>query len=459
MKLRDYQEELYGALRETLKTVKSVVAVASTGFGKTAIAVTMMGTATSRGRRVIFQVHRRALVRQVSNTLKKAGIPHSFIASKYPYDPDAFCHIAIVNTLSRRTKEVAAPALFIIDESHLGSGKMWSTTSQWAKDSGAYVVGLTATPEYPNGRGLGEHFEAMVEGKDAAWLMENGYLNKYRYFAPAGQIDKKNFRIKHGDYDVRQVEAETTKSSLVGSAIENYKKYALGKKAILFAVNIKVSEEVAAAFNAEGIRAAHLDCNSNDDLRVDIIEAFARGEIDVLCNAYIFAEGFDLSSYIDMDVSVEAVILYTATSSRPRFRQMCGRGLRPGDEPTVFIDHGSNYIQHGLPDAPIEWVLHGRAKPQQITQVKQCKVCYYCYIGSNICPSCGATPKVKKRKGIRADDGELVEVVAKSAKELKAEERACVGLKDWHLLAKERNKTPGWAYSQWKWRNERKRDT
>ena len=46
------------------------------------------------------------------------------------------------------------------------------------------VVGLTATPERLDGKGLGEFFDRIIEPTTVRELIEREYLCEYRYFAP-----------------------------------------------------------------------------------------------------------------------------------------------------------------------------------------------------------------------------------------------------------------------------------
>jgi len=450
--LRPYQEESICALRDSFKEFRRLLYVAPTGSGKGIVIAFMIENAIKKGKRVILQCHRRILTTQLSNTLKKVGVEHGFIAAGYKYDPKPMCHIAIVNTLSRRMDKVARPDFLIIDEAHISGGQT-EKILKWVED--AFVVGVTASPCKLSGKGLGDHYTKMVKGKSVAWLIENKFLSEYKYYAPASQINLKGIRTKNGDYDVHQIEAEVMKPKLVGDVVENYRKYADGKRTILFAPSIKASKEIVAAFNAAGIQAAHLDGETEDEIRTDAIKDFADGKILLLSNVAIMTEGFDLNNFCNSDVPIEAVILYTATKSLAKHLQCIGRALRPKPTPAIIIDHGSGYKRFGLPDDEQKWTLADRPKKeaaQRTISIRQCPKCYNVHFPAPVCDACGHIYEIKSRQ-IEKEAGELTEIKRNN----KRDEWRCKTLEDFIALGKARGyEHPyGWAKHKMRVRNVR----
>ena len=114
MQLRNYQSDLIQQARESLHSNQSVLMVAPTGAGKTALTVHMMATAASRGISSMFLVHRDTLLYQTSRALWEQKLQHGIIAagrsmSRMPVQ------VASVQTLVRRLKRVAEPGLIVID--------------------------------------------------------------------------------------------------------------------------------------------------------------------------------------------------------------------------------------------------------------------------------------------------------------------------------------------------------
>ena len=133
----------------------------------------------------------------------------------------------------------------------------------------------------------------MVHGPSTTWLIENKYLSEYRVFVPSSP-NLQNVHIRAGDFVTSEAESVMNKPSITGDSIIHYKKHALGKKAIAFCCSIAHSKEIAAQFNANGILAAHLDGECDNDYRKKIINDFADGKINVITNCALFSAGFDL---------------------------------------------------------------------------------------------------------------------------------------------------------------------
>jgi DNA repair protein RadD len=64
----------------------------------------------------------------------------------------------------------------------------------------AKTVGLTATPERLDGRGLKDHFDELVVGPSVKRLIADGWLSPYRYFAP-GEPDLAGVKVLGGDFN------------------------------------------------------------------------------------------------------------------------------------------------------------------------------------------------------------------------------------------------------------------
>ena len=120
------------------------------------------------------------------------------------------------------------------------------------------MLGVTATPEQLDGRGLRDVFDDMVVGPSVAELTPK-FLAPARVYAPPRAIDLSGIRTRAGDYDQAQFEQHMMAGGLVGDAVDQYRKHADGQPGIAFCVGIRHSEATAAAFVAAGYRAKHVD--------------------------------------------------------------------------------------------------------------------------------------------------------------------------------------------------------
>ena len=422
IKLRDYQLDLIQSTRESLAVNNSVVMQLATGGGKTFTTAFILDSAIKKGRRCIFCVHRIELLRQTSVAFDKVGIEHGYIAATEDYDASKLVHIASIDTLRNRLDDIKVPDFIVIDEAHRAMCDSWQKVINYYPTAKKLLI--TATPERLDGRGLKHVAQDIVLGKQTRWLIDNGFLSKYRVFAPS-KPDLTNVKTTAGDYNNAQLAAAMTGGGLTGDALEHYRKHADGKQAIVFAVNIEHSKSIVAQFNEAGIASAHIDGTTPSLEREDIVERFRYGETKVLSNVNILTEGFDLPN-------VEVAILLRPTKSLSMFLQMVGRALRPiyadgADLETtegriagqikkaIILDHAGNCIEHGLPAMEREWSLEGkkgRAKPKIINTT--CEDCFHVWERRGnekiVCPVCGWTPPVEEKKAIEAMGGDLNEV-------------------------------------------------
>lgn len=356
IKLRPYQEKFIDAVRKQFKhNNRRVVGVAPCGAGKTIMTGWMIRESLNRGKRSIFFVHRKELIAQTAKTFLALDIPFGIISTNSPMLLDRPVQIASVQTLARRVDEVKnyfTPDFLICDECHHILAKTYKKILDTFRN--AYLLGVTATPLRMGGVTLADAFDSMVESVSVNELINLGNLTKFQYFAPESNLDLSHVKTVGGDYSERDLEKILVDKSVIGDVVENYLKFACGKAAICYCVNVNHSKTVAAAFNDAGINAAHCDGDTKPLVRDKLVNDFRNGKIQILCNAELFGEGFDVPH-------CQAVILARPTQSLTLFIQQAMRPLRPDpDDPNkvaVIIDHVQNYLRHGMPNEDRDWSL------------------------------------------------------------------------------------------------------
>ena len=457
--LYPHQAQFVDDLRRAMLKSDSVLGQAATGFGKTCVAAHIAESAAAKGRRVIFSVHRGNLLDQTAQTFREFGIPHTFIVAGAKYEDHHQVAIASIATLTRRLERIPAPDLLVIDEAHLAMAATWAKVVNFYRERGGRILGLSGTPSRLDGRPLSDLFGALVCGPSTRWLMDNGFLSRYRAFAPS-QIDLTGIKVKMGDFDREALEAAANKPALTGDAARHYARLANGTRALAYCVSIRHSRDVAAHFTAEGIPAAHIDGTTPKDERQRIIRDFADGAIKVLCNVDLVTTGFDLSAQVGREVPVETIIGLRPTASLALHLQMLGRGLRRKPNPAVFLDHAGNLARHGFPDDPREWTLEGRAKrgkkdAQPDALVKICPNCHALHRPAPTCPECGHAYPVQSRR-IEQVDGQLTEIRPDDRRlQAKREQAGCRTLEDLKALGAARGYHPKWAEKVWASRQSR----
>jgi DNA repair protein RadD len=457
-KLRDYQEEmLLEAISLMRLGVRRILLQLPTGGGKTVMAAAMHGNAMDLALTSEFVVHRKELIDQTSRTFTAFGIPHGFIAAGHPFLDDELVSIAGVGTLVNRLDKLLPPNLVVIDECHHATAVSWQRVLDAYQD--AFVIGLTATPERLDGKGLDQQFDAMVKGPPVAELIAREYLSDFDYYAP-GQPDLTGIHTTAGDFNRGEIADLMDKPKLIGDVVEHYRRLASGHPGIVFAASREHSRHMAEAFSANGVRAAHVDGAMGDKERAAVVDAFRAGDIRVMTNVDLFGEGFDVPGIVYCGLA-------RPTKSLSLFMQQCGRALRmfEGKPNAILCDHAGNVLRHGLPDDEREWSLKGRVVRQRAPgendalPVRQCKVCFRVSPSTMAeCPGCGEPFPVQVRK-LEHEDGQLTKVEREELKRRKAierkiEQRACKTPDELIALAKARGykKPVGWAKVQWKLR-------
>ena len=408
LQLRPYQENIIAEARALMeKGHRHILICSPTGSGKTALTANMLASAAGKKMRSFFNVHRRELIKQSVLAFEKAGVSYGIVASGFPDNPNPYVQVASIQSLARRYQKYKSPQLVIWDECPHIAATSWS--KMFHAYPNAFHIGLTATPERLDGKGLRDYFKVMVKGPSVSWLIENNYLADYRLYAPS-TISMAGVQTQMGDFKRSQTADLVDKPTITGSAVTEYKKVASGKRAVVFCVSIKHSEHVVAEFNAAGISARHVDGETSSFTRDQTIEDFAAGRIKVLSNVDLFGEGFDLPA-------IEVAILLRPTKSLALYLQQVGRVLRPspGKSHAIILDHVGNVERHGLPDQEHQWTLDGRAKRMSAngesnTSVKICDNCFAAQLpGRDACKFCQHTFEKSPRK-IEEVGGELTEI-------------------------------------------------
>lgn len=447
MKLRPYQERLIDETREKLRRHKRVLMQAPTGAGKTAMTVFMMGRAADAGKRSVFCVHQSELLSQTSRALWKQHLAHGLIVSgkRRSLLP---AQVASVQTWVRRTDMYDEPDLIIIDECHR------SASATYQKILEAYpkakVIGLTATPQRTDGKGLDDTYTALVQGPSIRQLIDAGYLCDYEIFAPPSTLDLSSIKTKMGDYDKRELEQTMDKPTITGDAVATYRKHAHGKRCVVMCVSIRHAEHVMESYRAAGVPAEMIEGSMTNKEREEILNRFRSGETLVICNVQLLIEGVDIPS-------IEVVQWLRPTQSLIVWMQGNGRGLRPADgkDRLLILDQVGNWAKHGLPDEDREWSLEGRKQRKRKTDeepdvnVQQCKHCFHVFRpGPYVCPACGKPVEVRKQAEIQVVDGELEKIdLEAERKSRKMEQGQSRDLRDLVQLGVRRGmKNPsGWA--------------
>ena len=351
LQLRPYQERANQLLRDSFqKGNKRVILCLPTGAGKTFTFSMIAKQAAERNpnKKVLILTDRIELLTQAGGALRRIGLEIGFIASGVSM-LHAQCQIIVgmVETYHRRVKrglELKDLGLIIIDEAHKGNFKKIIKHHQDIP-----IIGATATPTNQSRKDpLKNYFEDIVVGTDIPELIKLGYLSKPRYFAVKLEISAKT--ANNGDYKAGELFNDMNKMTVYDGCVDNYKAHALGKKTIVFCVNMEHARLTAEKFTEEGFNAKYITSDDDKVTRTQVLKWFSETKDAILSNCGILTTGYD-------EPTIECVLLNRATKSLPLFLQMVGRGSRVTEEKKEFtvIDMGNNLETHGLWDNHRDW--------------------------------------------------------------------------------------------------------
>ena len=461
MILRPYQSTGVYQIRAAFQAAKKrIVYVAPTGSGKTTLFAFIVHNAAAKGNRVLILCHRTELVDQISAALTESGTPHGFIAAAYPSAAHSYpVVIASVQTLVRRLEQTPEPQLIIVDECHHSRAESYEKIlTRWPR---AKVLGVTATPIRQSGEGLDTLFDHMIVGPTMRELIEQGYLAKYRLFAPE-TVDTSGLHTRAGEFVSAESDALVNKAVITGSALAHYKQHADNRPALVFCVSIAHAEAVAAQFRDGGYAAVSLNGGIDREIRRGIIRDFRAGCARVITSCDILNEGFDVPG-------AHCGIFLRPTQSLGLWLQQLGRIMRPceGKSHAILLDHVGNTSRPGLglPDSERQWSLAGEPRSKSDKAAPAPRVCPRCWAASpprsTVCRECEQAFPVESRQ-VDEREGELREVTPTdwNAYEKYEAERRAKGARTWEqaradslealeALGRSRGYKPGWARRIW----------
>lgn len=353
IKLFDYQEDMKERIEKALRLHRSVMAQMPTGTGKTYLLTAVIDSFVSNNpmEKVWIVAHRRELVSQIDETVRKF---HSYSASNTSSLLSSVKAMSI-QWLMRHYDEIEeVPGMIVIDEAHHALAKTYK--EMWERFPKAKFLGLTATPCRLNGKGFTDLFDVLVQSWDVPEFISKGRLATYDFVSIKSDgvtqrlIDSLQKRGADGDYQNKEMDMLLNKKPSIERLYQSLEEFGKDRKGIVYAINISHAQKITKLFQEHGVKAIAIDSKTPAAERQQDIEAFKKGDIQVLVNVDIFSEGFDCPD-------VEFVQLARPTLSLAKYLQMVGRGLRvaKGKKNCVIIDNVGLYRVFGLPSQVWNW--------------------------------------------------------------------------------------------------------
>lgn len=414
--LRDYQADALAEVRGKFAAgFRRPLLVAATGAGKTVMFSHVGAGAVRKRRRTYALAHREEIIDQIGEAFRREDIRHGWLAAGRTQTDD-LAQVGMIQTVASRLDRIPPPDFLILDEAHHAASSVYrKVLDAWP---GVPVLGVTATPGRPDGRGLDCVFDSMVETVGMRELIARGALARFQYFAPPVRPDLSKIKTRAGDYALSDLSAVMDESTITGDAVAHYRRYLAGAPSVVFCCSVEHSEHVAVQFREAGFAAASVDGKLPRAERKRRLHGLADGSLQVLTSCDLISEGVDVPGIV-------GCFLLRPTKSVIIFLQQVGRALRvkPGGQHAIIFDHAGNSSRHGLPDMPRQWSLEGKTSRQRQIQTSTCAGCMRvfevfpgwknditCTDGDEKC-ILNAESDSKPRAGPEQVAGELVEVV------------------------------------------------
>jgi superfamily II DNA or RNA helicase len=310
----------------------------ATGSGKTVAAVGFIEASRTGG--ILILTHRRNLVDQFIGEISDRGYadrlsPPLLDGADHPYGPVT---VETYQWFVRNAGRISdAYCVVICDEAHTALGEKTSACIRaWP---GPVFIGMTATGALI-ARHVTDLFPTQTSRFDLAQAARRGVIAPLRCVRiPPGPgvrtIAKVPLRKGEVDQDFDQEElAKLLDQTPFNVAIADlYRSRFRRVPGVVYTAGVKHANNVAKAFQDAGINARAVSGETPKRELAEILAGFERGEVDVLCNAMLLAEGWN---------SPRATICMhlAPTASRRVYQQRVGRVTRrnPGKEAGLVID-------------------------------------------------------------------------------------------------------------------------
>lgn len=429
-------------IRAARGMVRSAVAVAPPGAGKSRMMAHLAIGEVENGGSVVIYLHRKMLLEQLHSQWQQAGIVHGVLAAGYS-TVDAPIQLAMLDTcfarvMANKQWDLPQASLVIFDEAHQQLGtKALALVNGCTKDNfaaaghidtGAFILGFTATPV-----NCGKLYETLLACGRYSELRQCKSHLPVRVYSPSEISTKGLQQRSDGDYSPTDLEPRSSK--IVGSAYDGWKRLNPNAyPAILFGPTVEGARWFAHQWAAKGVPVAHIDGDicllptvfaghyrleqhpASPEVRQEIMDRSRTGAIALVTNRFVLREAIDMPWLYHG-------ICATVFGAESSYLQSVGRIQRFTEayDHKLWQDHGGSYWRHGSPNADRHWQLGDtnrtrakerlqtikKAEKPELVEGIQCPRCDGWRTSGSVCPHCKHQHKRSVRKVVH-EDGTLV---------------------------------------------------
>jgi superfamily II DNA or RNA helicase len=312
-----------------------------TASGKTIAAAGFVEAARRLG--VLILTHRRLLVSQFTGDLTVEGygerITDAIEGGAEPLRDDPIT-IQTYAWFARHGGSLSRSAyhLVICDEAHTALGEKTSAAIRAFPEP--LYIGMTAT-EQLIAKQVSDVFPASVDDLPLGDAARRGLIAPLRCLRvpPAAAIN--SVPIVGGDFEERALAAALDHQALNLAAASLYRERFGSTPGIVYAAGVDHAYNLAQEFRAVGLKAEAVSGRTPPVRLAETLAAYERGEINVLINAQLLAEGWNSPR--------ATVCMHLApTASRRVYQQRVGRIMRihPRKEAGIVVDFTPKSATH-----------------------------------------------------------------------------------------------------------------
>src|ERR1019366_3990731 len=329
----------------------------ATGAGKTVAALGFVEASQTGG--VLILTHRRNLVDQFHGELRDRGYSKR-ISRPLLMGEDSVKGPVTVETyqwfVRNAGKISSAYTIVICDEAHTALGEKTSgAIRNW---TGPIFIGMTATGALI-ARHVTDLFPTQTSRFDLAQAARRGVISPLRCVRISPGVGVRTIAkvpLRRGEVDTEFDQDELAKlldQQPFNMAVANlYKTRFNGVPGVVYAAGVRHAYNLAEAFRAENIKAEGVSGETPKRELAEILGRYERGDIDVLINAQLLAEGWN-------SPRATVCVHLAPTASKRIYQQRVGRVTRrhPGKEAGLVVDFVHPATKHDDPVVTLHSLL------------------------------------------------------------------------------------------------------
>jgi superfamily II DNA or RNA helicase len=310
----------------------------ATGAGKTVAALGFVEASQTGG--VLILTHRRNLVDQFHGELRQRGYQKRISRPLYVGEdsPKGPVTVETYQWFVRNAGRISsAYTIVICDEAHTALGEKTSGAIRtW---TGPIFIGMTATGALI-ARHVTDLFPTQTSRFDLAQAARRGViapLRCVRISPGTGVRTIANVPLRRGEvdteFDQEELAALLDQHPFNIAMANLYKTRFNGVPGVVYAAGVQHAYNLAEVFRAEGLKAQAVSGETPKRELAEVLARYERGDIDVLINAQLLAEGWN-------SPRATVCVHLAPTASKRIYQQRVGRVTRrhPGKEAGLVVD-------------------------------------------------------------------------------------------------------------------------